>query len=310
MQATEQLAAMAMFAKIVDTQSYTQAAALLGLSKSALSKEMVRLEVALGITLLRRTTRRIEVTEVGRAYYQYCARLLNEMKSADAFLKQFHEEPIGNLRLTAPVTFGNHSVLPALCSFIKDYVHVQVDLELTDRLVDTGSEEVDVAIVIRRDKPDNSSALALTSVEWGLYAAPDYLARHPAIRKPDDLLRHGFLSFGGHTHLPALSLRKGKKTLELKVRYLLRSNNSTSLMQAAKQGVGIAYLPQYAAREAVNEGALQQLLPEWGSETRTAYATFQETRFLSPRVRLFVEHLVRHFAESESELNAQQSRIK
>lgn len=297
MQATEQLAAMAMFARIVDTHSYTEAAALLGLSKSALSKEIVRLETALGITLLRRTTRRIDVTEVGRAYYQYCARLLDEMKSADAFLKQFHEEPVGNLRLTAPVTFGNHSVLPALCSFIKHYVHVQVDLELTDRVVDTGSEAVDVAIVIRRDKPDDSSALALTLVDWGLYAAPDYLARHPPIRKPDDLQRHGFLSFGGHTHLPALALRKGKKEVELKVHYLLRSNNSTSLMQAARLGVGIAYLPQYAAREAVADGSLQQLLADWGSETRTAYATFQAARFLSPRVRLFVEYLVRHFAQ-------------
>jgi DNA-binding transcriptional LysR family regulator len=296
MQQTDQLAAMAIFARIVEMRSFTEAAQDLGLSKSALSKELARLETALGVSLLKRTTRRVDVTEVGRAYYGYCARMVGEMKSADAFLKQFQEEPFGNLRLAAPVTFGNRVIVPLLASFIKGYPHVQADLELTDRAVDVAEEGLDLAILISRDKPEQLSCIALMPVAWGLYAAPDYLAQHPQIRTPAHLVRHGFLSFRANTLSPALSLQRGKRQVELKVRYLLRSNNSISLMQAAKMGTGIAYLPRYVAEEAVADGTLRQLLPEWGSEQRFAYATYQESRYLSPRVRLFVEHLERHLA--------------
>lgn len=296
MQQPDQFAAMAVFARIVERRSFTAAAQDLGLSKSALSKEMARLETALGVTLLRRTTRRVDVTEVGRAYYGYCARMVGEMKSAGAFLKQFQEEPFGNLRLTAPVTFGNRVIVPLLASFIGGYPHVQVDLELTDRAVDVAEEGVDVAIVISRERPEQLSSVALGPVAWGLYAAPGYLAQHPQIRTPQHLVRHGFLSFRASTLSPALSLHQGKRRVELKLRYLLRSNNSISLMQAARLGVGIAYLPRYVAREALEDGSLRQLLPEWGSEQRTAYACYQESRYLSPRVRLFVEHLTRHLA--------------
>ena len=300
MQQTDQLAAMAIFARIAELRSFTEAARDLGLSKSALSKEMARLETALGVTLLRRTTRRVEVTEVGRAYYSYCARMVGEMKSAGAFVQQFQEQPFGNLRLSAPVTFGNSVIVPLLASFIQGYPHLQVDLELTDRMVDVAEEGVDVAILISRDKPEQLSSVALVPVEWGLYASPGYLAQHPQIRTPAQLVRHGFLSFRASTLSPALSLHKGKRQVELKVRHLMRSNNSISLMQAAKMGVGIAYLPRYVAREAVQEGGLRQLLPDWGSEQRMAYASFQESRFLSPRVRLFVEHLERHLAGAKA----------
>ena len=297
MQPTDQLAAMAIFARIVEMRSFTEAAHDLGLSKSALSKEMAKLEIALGVSLLRRTTRRVDVTEVGRVYYHYCARMINEMKSAGAFLKQYQEEPFGNLRLTAPVTFGNRIIVPLLASFIQGHAHVQVDLELTDRVVDVAEEGLDVAIVISREKPEQLGSVALIPVEWGLYAAPGYLAQHAQIRTPRQLVRHGFLSFRASTLSPALSLHKGKSKIELKMRYLMRSNNSTSLMQVAKMGTGIAYLPRYVAKEALEEGSLRRLLPEWGSEARMAYASFQEERFLSPRVRLFVEHLSRQLAD-------------
>jgi DNA-binding transcriptional LysR family regulator len=296
MHQTDQLAAMVMFAKIVETHSYTDAARELGLSKSLLSKEIVKLETALGVSLLRRTTRRLEVSEIGHAYYRYCARVLHELKGAEALLQQFHEEPVGNLRLSAPVTFGNRMVVPALCAFMREHVHLQVDLELTDRVVDLQQEDLDLAIVISREPPEPLLSLALMAVEWGLYAAPDYLAAQPPVLTPQDLNRHGFLSFGGRAHLPTLTLRKGKQQVELKLRCLLRSNNSVSLLQAARLGNGIAYLPHYVASDALADGSLCALLPDWGSEVRMAYASFQERRFLSPRVRLFVEALQRHFA--------------
>ncbi|WP_133649094.1 LysR family transcriptional regulator [Paraburkholderia flava] len=296
----DQLTSMVIFAKIVDTLSYTEAAKLLGLSKSAVSKEINRLETGLGVTLLKRTTRKIEVTEVGRTYYEYCVRLLAEVRGADAFVRQYHEEPVGNLRVVAPTTFGNRMILPTLCRFIASNIHVQVDLELTDRLVDLNEQNVDVAIVISRDKPDQGTVQPLTEVHWGVFASPAYIASHPPVTRPEDLARHGFLLFRGPAYTTALQLRQGKRQLETRVRCILRSNNSVSLLNAAIAGVGVAYLPRYVAREAIATGQLQQLLPDWASETRVAYVMYRDDRFLSPRVRMFVQGLADFFASEAS----------
>lgn len=294
----DQLNSMAIFAKIVDTLSYTEAAKVLGLSKSAVSKEISRLETGLGVTLLKRTTRRIEVTEVGRTYYAYCSRLLAEVRGADAFVRQYHEEPIGNLRVVAPMTFGNHAIVPTLCRFISNNIHVQVDLELTDRMVDLGEQNIDVAIVISRDNPEQpgTNTHALTDIHWGIYASPDYIAAHPPVTRPEDLARHPFLLFRGPAHTTALQLRQGKRQLETRVRCILRSNNSVALLNAAVAGVGIAYLPRYVVRDAIASNELVQLLPNWASEVRTAYVLYREDNFLSPRVRMFVQDLTRFFA--------------
>ena len=293
----DQLASMAIFARIAETGSYTEAAQRLGLSKSALSKEIVRLETSLGATLLRRTTRRVEVTEIGRAYYEYCARVLTEADSARTFVQRCHEEPSGNLRASAPTTFGNRVVVPALCDFLVRNVQVRVDLELTDRLVDLNEENLDLAIVISRAKPERVLSRPLMPIEWGLYATPAYLENNPPIRTPQDLPRHGFLSFHGPARTPVLQLRRGKRQVDLQVRHLLRSNNSLALLHAALSGIGVAYLPRYAAGDAQRDGTLTRVLPDWLSETHMAYVTFREDRFLSPRVRLFVEHLANWLAD-------------
>jgi DNA-binding transcriptional LysR family regulator len=302
MNTLDQLSCMAVFARVVDTMSYTQAALTLGVSKSAVSKEISRLETSLGVTLLRRTTRKLDVTDVGRAYYEYCARMLAEQKSANDFLRQYTEEAVGNLRVTAPVTFGNRAVVPALCRFVERNVHVRADLELTDRIVDPLEEGLDVAVVISRDQPGGSQARALMPIEWGLYASPAYLGRTVAIKQPEDLRRHGFLSFQGPAHWPALPLRKGKREVELQVRPLLRANNSTALLRAAQSGLGVAYLPRYVVRDALDDGSLQRLLPDWLSDASTAYATFSAARYLAPRVRLFVEDLAAYCADEAKAL--------
>lgn len=124
----ENLHGMIIFAKVVETLSYTEAAKRLGLSKSSVSKEISALEVRLGTKLLQRTTRKIAVTEVGMTWYHYCARILNEVKSADLFIRQFHEEPTGSLRVVAPVTFGCQCIVPVLNQFVANNLHVSVDL--------------------------------------------------------------------------------------------------------------------------------------------------------------------------------------
>lgn len=287
----DNLTAMMVFAKVVETLSYTEAAQLLDISKSTVSKEIAQLEVRLGARLLQRTTRRIEITEVGQTYYQYCARILNEMKSAELFIRQFHEEPIGSLHIVAPVTFGSQCVLPVVNEFVKKNIHINVDLDLTDRQVDLAEENVDMAVTISRELPEHALFKPLIDIAWGLYATPEYLQTHAAIQQPADLARHEFLLFRGPAHTISLPLRKDKQKLDVAVRSRLRTNNSIALLHATQAHVGIAYLPAYIADEEARRGSIVRVLPQWQMDVYKSCVQFRKERFNSPRIRLFVEQL-------------------
>ncbi|WP_034945892.1 LysR family transcriptional regulator [Erwinia oleae] len=289
----ENLHAMVVFAKVVETRSFTDAAKALGLSKSAVSKEIAALEIRLGAKLLQRTTRRTEVTGVGMTWYQYCARILSEVKSADLFIRQYHEEPTGSLRVVAPVTFGCQCIVPVLNQFVSANLHVSVDLDLTDRPVNLLEDNVDVAIVIRRDLPEHDHYKPLVDISWGLYAAPDYLARFPTIGRPEELTRHDFILFRGPAHTLSLPFRRDKQRRNIDVRSRFRANNSMALVNSAVAQTGIAYLPDYVAQEAVKTGALSRVLPEWEMDIYKSWMLYKHESYISPRVRLFIEALQR-----------------
>lgn len=287
----ENLHGMIIFAKVVETLSYTEAAKALGLAKSSVSKEISALEVRLGAKLLQRTTRRIKVTEVGMTYYHYCYRILHEVKSADLFIRQFHEEPTGSLRVVAPVTFGCQCIVPALNSFVANNIHVSVDLDLTDRAVNPEDDSCDIAIAITRELPEHRHYRPLIDIAWGLYAAPDYLKKIDPIASPDDLPRHDFILFRGPAHTISLPFRKEKQKKDIEVRSRFRANNSIALLNSAVAQTGIAYLPNYIAQEAVARGELVQLLPDWEMDIYKSYVLVKSDNFISPRVRLFIEDL-------------------
>ena len=287
----ENLQGMVIFAKVVETLSYTEAAKLLGLSKSSVSKEISALEVRLGTKLLQRTTRKIVVTDVGMTWYHYCARILSEVKSAGLFIRQYHEEPTGSLRVVAPVTFGCQCIVPVLNQFVANNLHVSVDLDLTDRPVNLVDDNVDLAIVIRREPPEHGHCTPLMDIGWGLFAAPDYLQRFPPIAQPDDLPRHDFILFRGPAHTISLPFRKEKQKLDIEVRSRFRANNSTALLNSAIANSGIAYLPEYVAQEAVKEGKLSRVLAEWEMDVYQSWILTKADSLISPRVRVFIEDL-------------------
>jgi len=289
----ENLTAMVVFARVVETLSFTEAAKSLRLSKSSVSREIASLEVRLGAQLLHRTTRKIAVTDVGMSYYQYCNRILNEIKGAEHFIRHFHEEPMGNLRLIAPVTFGCQCVVPVLNNFINNNIHVNVDLDLTDRPVNMADEVYDLAIVITRDRPEGAQVKPLIPITWGLYAAPKYVARLAEINRPEDLPRYDYILFRGPAHTISLPFYKDKQKLDIEVLSRFRMNNSVALMSSAIAGGGIAYLPDYIAQESVREGKLVRLLPEWKMDTYHSWILFKSENMLSARVRLFVDELER-----------------
>ncbi|WP_312056365.1 LysR family transcriptional regulator [Pantoea brenneri] len=292
MENSANLTAMLVFARVVELQSFSEAARALGWSKSHVSREIARLELRLGIRLLQRTTRRLSLTELGQAYYPYCVRMLAEVQRADAFVQQLHQQPAGNVRLQAPVTYGCQCVVPVLNRFLRRHLHINVDLDLTDRNRDTLDDQVDVAIVIRSRPPQQGNFRVLSDIEWGLYAAPGYLAQRPAIDHPEMLPRHDLLLFHGPAHTAALPFRRDKQRLALDVRSRFRANNSMALLNAALAGSGIAYLPSYMAQEAVSRGDIQQLLPEWQMDRLQSYLLLRETLQPASPVSLLCDTLI------------------
>ncbi len=292
MSKVENLVSMAVFARIVETLSFTEAARSLQLSKSSVSREIAQLEIRLGANLLNRTTRTIEVTEVGLSYYQYCHRVLNEMKNAEKFIRNFHEEPIGTLHIVAPFTFGGQFIVPAVNHYIKRNIHASVDLDLTDRTLNVSEDDYDIAVVISRDTPEHPLVKPLTDISWGLYASPEYLSQFSEIEKPEDLPRYDYILLRGSAHTIALPFRKEKQKIDIEVRSRFRANNSTILLSSAVAGTGIVYIPDYMAREAMRRGELVRILPEWKMDTYRAWMLFKSEQTLSSSVKRFAEDLM------------------
>ncbi|MCE0490268.1 LysR family transcriptional regulator [Pantoea sp. Mb-10] len=287
----DNLTAMLLFARVVERQSFSEAARSLHLSKSHVSREIARLEVRLGMKLLQRTTRKVVLTELGQAYYPFCTRLLAEMHRADAFVQQVHHLPAGNVRLQAPVTFGCQCVVPALNAFLHRHIHINVDLELSSS--DDPQPDADVAIVIRTRAPEAENYRELSSIDWGLYATPDYLAAHPPIDHPERLSRHDLLLFHGPAHTAALPFRRDKQRLALDVHSRFRANNSMALLNAALAGTGIAYLPAYMTQDALARGEIQQVLPEWQMDRLHSYLLLKALPQPSSPITLLCDALVK-----------------
>ncbi|ARJ44254.1 LysR family transcriptional regulator [Pantoea alhagi] len=290
MQPLENITAMMVFARVVETQSFTEAANSLGLSKSFISKEIAQLEIRLGVKLLERTTRRMVVTEVGRAWYQFCARALQEVQGADAFIRDYHQQPAGNLSIIAPVNFGRRCIVPSLNAFVAQHIHVQVDLDLTDRPVDLQQERYDLAVVVGQTPPA-ANFHQLTQIEWGLFAAPDYPVAQTPVSHPQQLPRHDYLLFRGAAHTLSLPFRQGKQKLNIDVHSRFRINNSEALLSAAIAGAGIAYLPCYITHEAQQQRQLVRLLPDWQMDDYYSYLVVRQSARPRALVAMFCQQL-------------------
>ncbi|YCI29662.1 LysR family transcriptional regulator [Erwinia sp. PK3-005] len=291
MQPLENITAMMVFARVVETLSFTEAANSLGLSKSFISKEITQLEIRLGVKLLERTTRRIVVTEVGRAWYQFCARALQEVQGADAFIRDYHQQPAGNLSIIAPVNFGRQCIVPTLNAFVARHIHVQVDLDLTDRPVDLQQDRYDLAIVVGQTPPPVAAFHPLAPIEWGLFAAPVYPAAQKPIAHPQQLPRHDYLLFRGPAHTLSLPFRQGKQKFNIDVHSRFRINNSEALLSAAIAGAGIAYLPCYITRAAQQQQRLVRLLPDWRMDEYFSYLVVRQPERPRALVAMFCQQL-------------------
>ncbi|MEX2642453.1 MAG: LysR family transcriptional regulator [Acetobacterales bacterium] len=289
----DRLAAMEVFVRVAEEGSFSAAARHLGLSNTAVSKQVKALEGRLGARLLNRTTRRVALTEVGRAYLERARRILAEVEETEHAAGRQHAEPRGTLRLNAPLSFGSLHVATAIPDFLAQYPDMEVEMTMTDRFVDVVEEGYDLAIR-GRTMPVESSLIArrIAPERFAVCAAPAYLAAQGRPAAPADLAAHDCLAYAG-TGNWRFAGPDGEVTVPVHGR--LRANNGDALRAATLGGLGVALLPTFLVGDDLRQGRLERLLPGWEPPEAGIFAIYPHTRFLSAKVRAFIDFLVRRF---------------
>ncbi len=292
----EDLTYMVTFARVVKNGSFAGAARKLKVSTSVTSKHVAKLERSLGVRLLNRSTRKLSLTEAGAAYYEHCARIVDEIENSKRVVAQLQATPRGLLRVTAPVTFANSRLAPVLPEFFRKHPDVQIELNAANRIVDLAEDGFDVAIRIARNLPPNVIARELRPVRWHLVASPAYLAREGTPVHPAGLTRHNCLIFPTLLQDGVWHFQHEKDRVEVAVHGSLICNTVEALHGLVLAGVGITLLPGYMAGADIRDGKLKRLLPEWDIESGAhLYAVYLPTRHMAPKVRVFVDFLVERF---------------
>ncbi len=288
----EHLTGMAIFARVVELKSFTRAAGELGMTKSTVSKQIGRLEARLGLRLLNRSTRQLSLTEAGAAFYKGCRQMVAEAEQAEQAVSFLAEAPRGTLHVNAPVSFGTLHLLPGLPDFLRRYPELRVEVTLNDRIVDLIEEGYDVGVRIRKLEDSALVSRRLAPSRRVLAAAPHYLAGRDPIRQLEDLAEQDCLIYAYQAEgaLWRLSGPEGKR--EVKVAGRLRANNGEALLAAAVGGVGIAFLPTFICGDALRDGRLSRVLPDWADDEGAVHVICPPGRNRLPKVRVFIDDLV------------------
>ncbi len=297
--APEDLADMAVFAAVASAGSYTASARDLGISKSAASKAVARLEARLGMRLLQRTTRSVGLTEAGRALEARAAAMVQEAGAGADAVAALAAEPLGTLRVNGPVTFGEMFLAPALPDLLSRHPGLRVDLALDDRLVDAGAGGWDVVV---RISPLSDSALAVRKLAQDrrvVVASPEYLRRRGLPRKPDELRAHACLHYTNVSRAAEWRFRGQRGVAAVPTQGPLDSNHGMALRAAALGGAGIGFFPEFMVATDLKAGRLVELLAEYALPRRTAiHALFARARPTPPKVRAFLDHLASRLREA------------
>src|SRR5215470_8312608 len=283
------LNAMVVFAAVADTGSFTAAARHLAMPKSTVSRKVGELEKRIGARLIQRTTRRLSLTDVGRVYSEHCARVGREADEADLAVQQMQATPRGLLRITAPPSLRTLGQIAA--EFLERYPDVRIEVVCTEHHVDLVAEGFDLAVRVGPLTDSNLISRQLAVVKQVLVAAPGYLRRRGRPRKPMDLEEHETIGLGSRPGPGVWSLDKAGESVDVHVRRRLAVNDIGWVHDAARRGIGIALLPEFACKEDLQEGRLRQVLGEWSSGERPLYALYPTARHLSRKVIAFIDML-------------------
>jgi DNA-binding transcriptional LysR family regulator len=305
----DRLMSMSVFVTAVEAGSISAAGKRLGLSAVMAGRYLTALEQHLSARLVERTTRRLNLTEAGRAYFARSKRLLEDLQEADAEASATQVTPHGTLHVAAPITFGSMYLAPIVARYMTEYPAVDVSLHLQDRFVDLVEEGMDLAIRIGNLPNSDLVARKLTDYPEMACASPAYLAAAGVPTHPEDLQSHALIGYIGYiTTMPWRFIDEHGRTTELQSHCRFRANNTAMMLEVALCDFGIAYGPSFVFSKYVATGALVPVLPAYTTPVLPLQAVTASAKHVNVKTRLFIERLAVAFAIPANESPAPASR--
>lgn len=292
------LLSLKVFREVVEAGSFIAAAKRLRLSPAATTKHVAHLESTLGARLLNRTSRQISLTEAGTVYFDQCQEALDTLQAAEASLGLRAEAPRGILKVTAPVWCANPLFAKMLGEYQERYPDVVVDLRLENRKVDLVGEGYDLALRATRDPSPALIVKPLHSIQFFLVATPDYLNRMGRPKTSSDLTRHRAI-LPSHLNVEAFELEGPLGKVLGKPQTALLTDNTTMDYHAMRAGMGLAFLPEWSVAEDLKAGIVEKVLPEYKPAPVPLFAAYTSRRYLTPKVRTFIDFFSEALAQKE-----------
>ncbi|WP_250508963.1 LysR family transcriptional regulator [Caballeronia sp. GACF4] len=294
---------MAVFARVVDAGNFSIAARQLGSTPSTVSRQIKRLEDALATRLLERSTRKVRVTESGYQVYRHCRDMATAATGAVDAAGQLSGKPQGKVSLSAPTAYAKSVIHPLVPGFLAAYPEVDLQLVFSDHDIDPLASDVDLVIRATDDPPQGLAARRIGRVRWLLCAAPRYLQTRGEPAHPRDLARHDCIPLGETVDDHRWRFARGGETATVAVHGRYIANHAGARLDAAENGMGIATLPEFAAREALASGRVQAVLVDWEVQARAyrgpVWLLYPPNRFLPPKARALIDYLHAHLGESD-----------
>lgn len=283
------------FVKVVHTGSFTKAAEALGSQKAHLSRVISQLEKDLGVRLLERTTRALSLTEVGREFFEHAKNILAAVEAAEQAVQKAHSEPVGVLKLTTSEALGQMVVNRWLDGYLQCYPKVKIEADFTNRIVDLVHEGFDLAVRVGQLHDSGLIARKLGDIRYGIFAAPAYLETQGEPISLADLRRHQILSYQGSHEKVEWAFEQNGQTQRLTLNPRLKVNSVLAVRDLVVAGQGLAMLPELVVSDGLHK--LTKVLPTWFLPTTPVHAVYASAKYLTPKVRAFVDMAVEHLAK-------------
>ncbi|PKF63777.1 transcriptional regulator [Psychromonas sp. psych-6C06] len=292
----DQLKSMVVFAQVIEQGTLTGAAKRIGLSRAVVSYHIKKLEAHLGIKLINRSTRTLSLTEAGSEYYQHCRSIAESASAANQQIENLKHDPVGTLKITCPVNVGLQTIVPALNEFRKIYPKIELDLLLTDEVINIMKEGIDLAIRGAPLPDSGLQATKLSTLSTCLCAAPSYFERNLIPKHPTDLINHQWVIY--KLTSTTLELFKGSRSFSIEMKGTIKTNNAAARTAFVEGGHGLARIPSYDAIPKIQQGTLVSVLDDYSMNDINVYGVFPPGSTDSKKLRLLLDYLKGYFVKS------------
>lgn len=287
----DKVMSMRVFSAVAKNNSFSDAAKKLSISKAMASKHVQYLENSLGVRLLNRTTRKLNLTDVGSAYYDKVDAILADIDETELAISQLNSEPKGKLRIMAQPSFGAFHLSRALSVYLRKYPDVTTEIELSNRMPDLVEDEIDLAFHVGELDDSTFVARKIASARRVICASPYYLKQNGTPQTPDDLSKHNCMIYAPRTALKEWDFINNKEKIKTKISGDIQCNDGDALRIAAIQGCGIAQLPTYMVGLDIQSGRLKALLEDYEPEKLPVYAIYNHRKYLSAKIQTLIDYM-------------------